>query len=122
MYLRYVLPDIERGAYHDLGVERLPTGLQGYYEDHWQHMGMTARPLPRAKIKIVYVLAEVRQPVALRQIASFADEDALTVQEVLDAWDQFLHEQPIDGATHYSVYHTSFRDFLHRKDIVQAAG
>jgi hypothetical protein len=48
--------------------------------------------------------------------------DALTVQEVLEEWDEFLREQGDNGTTLYSVYHASFRDFLHRKDIVQAAG
>jgi len=46
----------------------------------------------------------------------------LTVQEVLDEWEQFLHKQSVEQETCYSVYHASFRDFLHRKDIVQAAG
>jgi hypothetical protein len=48
--------------------------------------------------------------------------DQLAVQEVLDEWKQFLHEQPASDGLRYSVYHASFRDFLHRKDIVQAAG
>ena len=34
---------------------------------------------------------------------------------------QFLH-QTDDEVPAYSLYHGSFRDFLHRKDIVQAAG
>lgn len=122
MYLRYVLQDIERGLYHDLNIENLPAGLKGYYEDHWRRMGMMTKPLPKTKIKIVYILAEVREPVSRNLICDFSDEDALTVQEVLDEWDQFLHEQQIDSQTRYSVYHASFRDFLHRKDIVQAAG
>ncbi|MBE7557268.1 MAG: ATP-binding protein [Anaerolineales bacterium] len=122
MYLRYVRQDIERGLYHDLNIENLPAGLEGYYEDHWRRMDMMTKPLPRTKIKIVYILAEVREPVSRKLICDFSDEDALTVQEVLDEWDQFLHEQQIDSQTRYSVYHTSFRDFLHRKDIVQAAG
>jgi hypothetical protein len=45
------------------------------------------------------------------------------VQEVLDGWDQFVREQlREDGMKLYSICHASFRDFLHRKDIVQAAG
>jgi hypothetical protein len=48
--------------------------------------------------------------------------DQLAVQEVLDEWKQFLHEQLTEEGRRYSVYHASFRDFLHRKDVVQAAG
>jgi len=126
MYLRYVLEDIEEniesGAYQDLNLANLPQGLQQYYYQHWQRMGMTAKPLPRTKIKIVYVLAEARKPVSSSLISQFAGEDALTVQEVLDDWDQFLREERIEGQTRYSIYHASFQDFLHRQDIVQAAG
>ncbi|MBD2213327.1 hypothetical protein H6G27_26135 [Nostoc linckia FACHB-104] len=122
MYLRYVLPQIEDGFYQDLSIESLPKGLEGYYEDHWRRMGMAAKPLPRTKLKIVYILGEIRQPVSRRLISEYASEDQLTVQNVLDEWEQFLHEQPIDDQTCYSIYHSSFQDFLHRKDIVQAAG
>ncbi|MEQ8538160.1 MAG: hypothetical protein RIB93_12020 [Coleofasciculus sp. D1-CHI-01] len=126
MYLRYVLEDIEEniesGAYQDLNLANLPQGLQQYYYQHWQRMGMTAKPLPRTKIKIVYVLAEARKPVSSSLISQFAGEDALTVQEVLDDWDQFLREERIEEQTRYSIYHASFQDFLHRQDIVQAAG
>ena len=122
MYLRYVLPAIESGAYQDLSIENLPEGLEQYYYQHWQNMGMTAKPLPRTKIKIVYVLAEARKPVSRQLISEFSGEDALTVQEVLDEWQQFLREQRIDGQTGYSIYHVSFQEFLHQQDIVQAAG
>jgi hypothetical protein len=124
MYLRYVLPEIEQGRYD---LETLPVGLERYYEDHWRRMGMTARPLPRAKIRIVYILCELRQPASRTLIHQFADDeeisvDKLTVQDVLDEWDQFLHKQCEAAGTRYSIYHNSFRDFLHRKDIVEATG
>ena len=127
MYLRYVIPEMERGAYTDLGIDRLPSGLEGYYEDHWRKMGMTAKPLPRPKIRIVYILSEVHQPVSRRLISEFATDaailvDELTVQEVLEEWDEFLRELPNEEGLRYSIYHASFRDFLHRKDVVKAAG
>ncbi|MGB7445023.1 MAG: ATP-binding protein [Coleofasciculaceae cyanobacterium] len=123
MYLRYVLPEIANGAYQDLNkIENLPQGLEQYYYQHWQNMGMTAKPLPRDKIKIVYVLAEALEPVSCQLISELAGEDSLTVQEVLDEWGQFLREQRIDGLTRYSIYHASFQDFLHCKEIVKRAG
>ncbi|PSB03889.1 ATP-binding protein [Merismopedia glauca] len=122
MYLRYVLPQIENGFYQDLKIEQLPKGLENYYEDHWYRMGMRDKPLPQAKIKIVYILAEISQPVSRKLISEYATESELAVQEVLDRWEQFLSEQDIDRQICYSIYHSSFRDFLHRNDIVQAAG
>lgn len=127
MYLYYVLPEIEKGAYKNLDLEDLPTGLKGYYEDHWRRMGMTSKPVPRDKISIIYVLAEVRQPVSPSLILDFIKEsnpamDELAIQEVLDCWRQFLYEHRINGERRYSLYHASFRDFLYRKNIVRAAG
>lgn len=122
MYLRYILSDIETGKYQDLKINQLPQGLQAYYEDHWRQMGMMTKPLPRTKIKIVYVLSELRETVSRDLIVDFVREDALTVQEVLEEWEQFLREEVIGGETRYGIYHQSFCDFLARKDIVQAAG
>ena len=34
MYLHYVMPQIERGAYRDLALDTLPPGLTNYYEHH----------------------------------------------------------------------------------------
>jgi hypothetical protein len=122
MYLVYVLLDIEKGLYQDLSLEMFPQGLEQYYEFHWRDMGMTAKPRPVTKINIVYHLAESHQPISRQLVAEYVDELELTVQEVLDEWEQFLHKQSVEEETCYSVYHASFRDFLHRKDIVQAAG
>jgi hypothetical protein len=127
MYLHHVLPEIEGGAYRDLAINELPAGLVGYYEDHWRHMGMTAKPLPRVKLRIVYILCEARQPLSRALLSRFATDaelevDQLQVQEVLDEWKQFLLDDHVEQETRYGMYHVSFREFLHRKDIVQAAG
>jgi hypothetical protein len=70
----------------------------------------------------VYVLAEVRHPVSRQLLVEFVQEEAPTVQAVLHDWLQFLHVEPLEDALGYSVYHDSFRKFLARQDIVQAAG
>src|SRR5205085_8195110 len=38
MYLRFVIPELENGAYRHLDIDHLPIGLRGYYNDHWQRM------------------------------------------------------------------------------------
>ena len=117
MYLRYVLLDIESGLYQDLTLEQFPQGLQGYYEFHWRRMGMTKKPLPIAKIRIVYFLGEAREPVSRLKISNWSRETESIVQEVLSEWEQFLHKLIKNEGNFYSVYHSSFRDFLHRQDM-----
>lgn len=122
MYLRYVLPAIAKGFYNEKSLEELPEGLQGYYYSHWQIMGMTTRPLPKAKIKIVYVMCALRSAASPGVIAKYSQQDLLDVQDVLAGWAQFLQKQDSFQPPRYRFYHESFRDFLHRQDIVQAAG
>jgi hypothetical protein len=122
MYVKYVLQDIEQGLYQDLEIDELPVGLENYYENHWVRMGMKSKQLPEDKIRIVYILCEVRRPVSRHLLADFAKEEELKTQAILDQWGQFLRENQEGQQKQYSLYHTSFRDFLHRKDIVQAAG
>ncbi|NEO73147.1 MAG: XRE family transcriptional regulator [Moorea sp. SIO3H5] len=122
MYLRCVLPAIADGFYNDKPLNELPVGLQGYYENHWQLMGMTTKPLPRDKIKIVYAMCALRSAASRKIIANYSKQDEFTVQEVLDGWQQFLQKRETEQAPRYRFYHESFRDFLHRQDIVQAAG
>lgn len=122
MYLHYVLPEIEKGDYKDINLSRLPVGLQNYYEDHWRRMGMMASPLPKWKIQVIYVLTELYKPVSRKLLAECCKLDEIKVQEILDEWEQFLHSSMIENTARYSPYHTSFTDFLHRKEVVQAAG
>jgi len=121
MYLHYVLPEIEKGTYKDLAFERLPVGLHNYYEDHWRRMEMMTFPLPTARLRLLYILSEVRNPVSRRILARYAHEDEVLVQSVLDQWLQFLHPVSTGAVTRYGLYHDTFRMFLNRKDIIQAA-
>ncbi|MDJ0617892.1 MAG: AAA family ATPase [Calothrix sp. MO_192.B10] len=122
MYLRYVLPAIAKGFYNDKSLEELPEGLKGYYYDHWQLMGMTTKPLPRNKIKIAYVMCALRSAASREVIAKYSKQNELTVQEVIDGWAQFLQKQESYQPPRYRFYHESFRDFLHSREILQAAG
>jgi hypothetical protein len=92
-------------------------------------MGMNAKPLPRFKLKLIYMLSLFPQPISdslMIKIFSHAGEEdeelEIRVQEILDEWSRFLRKKNKYGQTFYSLYHGSFREFLHRKDIVQKAG
>ncbi|MEQ8382126.1 MAG: ATP-binding protein [Coleofasciculus sp. A1-SPW-01] len=127
MYLRYVLDDIEKGAYPKLEIRGLPSGLQDYYYKHWERMGMNDKPL--FKIKIVYILSESPIPIPFEEIVAILDADgeeeiglAVRVQAILDEWMQFLREEEKYGQIFYSLYHSSFRDFLRNEKTVKRAG
>lgn len=122
MYLHYVIPELECGVYNDFDLSKLPVGLKGYYEDHWEKMGMRDNPLPKTKIKVIYVFTEIRTPVTVFLIADILKLDVMKVQSVLDEWEQFYHKNEKENNSFYSIYHQSFLEFLHRKDIIKACG
>ncbi|MFA6186462.1 MAG: hypothetical protein WC770_04515 [Phycisphaerae bacterium] len=120
MYLRCVLPEIGNGAYQNLDFEELPSGLENYYKDHWRRMNRIEKNF-KEKIKIIYVLSEAHQPVSVELLMDFTCEDSIVVQSVLDEWEPFLHKQKVDGHARYSIYHSSFRDFLNKTEIIKSA-
>jgi hypothetical protein len=88
---------------------------------------MTADPLPRIKLWVIYVLCEFARPVSAGLVAEVLrprepSVDVLSVQDVFDDWLQFLHREVEPDGVRFGLYHTSFRDFLHRRDIVASAG
>jgi serine/threonine-protein kinase len=125
IYLRFVLLGIEKGEYKKETLEKFPKGLENYYDFHWRYM---SKRMTDIKIKIIYLLAKTYEPVSRGLLAKYASPSSLKkisevlIQEVLDDWLQFLHRYEIEQEICYRVYHSSFIDFLYRKDIVKAAG
>ncbi|MBO1070833.1 MAG: NACHT domain-containing protein [Dolichospermum sp. DEX189] len=118
MYLRYILPGIAKGEYRDLQLERLPEGLQDYYQVHWSGMGMEEEA-NQIKVKILYVLVDIGI-VSPKLIAEILDQDEYEVRVVLNDWVEYLtkKESLEDDKKYYqySIYHRSFLDFLKDKD------
>jgi hypothetical protein len=65
VYLRYVFPEIETGAYRDLDCCALPGGLQSYYDDHWRRMHTgSENDWFTYKLPIIAALTAIREPVS----------------------------------------------------------
>ncbi|MEH1827926.1 MAG: NACHT domain protein [Nostoc sp.] len=111
MYLRYVLPGIANGYYNDLSLKQLPDGLQEYYQDHWQRMGMDEKP-QEVKVLVLFILVEIGTPITCEMIAAISEQEQYDVQLVLDEWVEYLKPQNVKGENCYSIYHASFLDFL----------
>lgn len=135
MYLRYVLPELEGGAYQTTDFSRIPQGLRGYYEDHWDRMKQSEEAAWfRYKLPVVVALATTPQPLTVRQLAAdvglINPAEPITPQthglvaSVLRTWRQFLDEEEVETQTGqqkgYRVYHESFREYLFHHDEVAA--
>jgi len=120
MYLRYVLPEIERGVYRDRNFASLPSGLQSYYQDHWQRMRAADEGAWfHYQLPVLVALTVVKEPVSVDLIAAFSGvSDARRIRAVLAAWDGFLYTTRVEEEKRYRLYHASFHDFIAAKDEV----
>jgi hypothetical protein len=124
MYLRYVLPEIERGVYKDMQLEALPAGLRNYYENHWRRMrGQDEQAWFGYKLPVVMALTVVKDPVSIDLIVKFSGvPERSRIRSVLDEWAQFLHEEQVEHAgeiqKRYRVYHASFHDFITEQEEI----
>jgi hypothetical protein len=124
MYLRYVLPEIERGVYYDLSLDELPIGLENYYEDHWRRMkGQDEGSWFRYRLPILVTLTVARRPISVDLIAQLSGVgERSRVRSVLAEWAPFLLEERVEHQgklqARYRVYHTSFYEFIVRKQEV----
>ena len=129
MYLWYILNDIASSPELDLDrfMAQLPHGLVEYYKQHKDLMGITAEDAPTVSAWILYVLCEAECPLPAWVISSvlapFTSEmSAAFVRGRLNKWLQFLHVNNAVSPAEYSLYHASFRDYLHRDDVIASAG
>ena len=128
MYLHYVLPEIADGAYTHVGLDAIPVGLKNYYEDHWRRMqGQDKEGWFKYKLPIIVVLAVAKKAISVDLLRKFSEvTEPGRVVSALEDWAQFIHEEiaPYQGGfqKRYSLYHTSFYDFLAEKDQIKESG
>lgn len=73
MYLRHIIPEIEKGTYENLPFDILPKGLKNYYEDHWQRMrGRNSSAWLQYKLPIIRILVAAYKPKSAVEIAHLA--------------------------------------------------
>jgi hypothetical protein len=118
MYLRHVLPEIERSSTFELTIENLPQGLRNYYKRHWDKMRQhDPEEFDRLYQPVVCVLAAAYKPVPVYKIAQWTRLTEQLVRRVLNEWLEFLHyDIENESERWYRLYHVSFLEFL--QDIV----
>ncbi|MEI7644605.1 MAG: AAA family ATPase [Chloroflexales bacterium] len=125
MYLRYILPEIERGMYRDLSLAALPSGLQNFYKDHWAYIRQATdgQRWVNETIPVIAAITVTPRPVSVDLLSSYSGGvDRSRIMQVLDEFDQFLYKEPITYDTGprscYRFYHASFHDFIAGLDLI----
>jgi hypothetical protein len=119
MYLHYVIQEIEKGSRHPLDLQKLPSGLAGYYADFWSGWRDGRRGDGKSAWNAQYapllgLVAAVQEPASARQLAHWCDMKAEDIEFLLgEQWRPFITEQEgQEGELLYRIYHASLRDFI----------
>lgn len=126
IYLRMVLPEIERGVYSNLNLEAIPTGLQSYYQDHWRRIRQQSElDWFEYKLPIVLALTVIKEPVSIDLLSDFSSiGERRKLRAVLQDFEQFIYKLDVDSEEgkqrRYRWYHASFFDFIsHKEEIAE---
>lgn len=113
MYLTLVTQEIARGTYQEIdNLNKLPEGLEAYYEQHWQLLEMDTN---RLHVQVLRAFLNSSGPVSLSTIGKYFDATGEEVGEALKGWWQFLQITRQAGQQNFEIYHESFRDFLRER-------
>ncbi len=128
MYVSYVIGDIEAGDAGSgaLDLDRLPDGLQGYYEQFWSDMEEAKgegwadwKGLYRPVIERLAVAAEA---VTADWLGAQIGRDGEEVRErALARWTRLLSRDDVEGIESWRVVHRSFAEYLATKVDLAAA-
>lgn len=87
-----------------------PPALETYYQQHLAKMlDWKNQDLPLA---VLQVLAEETQLISVTDIANLLDADEFDVEEILEAWFEFLNVEIKSNVSVYSLYHDNFCQWL----------
>ncbi len=117
MYLFYLMGALRRGDYTPLDLNRLPKGLEGYYDDFWRRLRERDlrewRELYRPLLSVLTVAQEALSCSQLAAITEIPGEE--DVREVISDLQEFLYSEKQVAETAYRIYHYSFQEFLEEK-------
>ncbi len=110
-YLHHILNAIAEGFYSaPYQFDRIPPGLEAYYQQHWQKI--KGEGLSDVALKVLGVLTSAETGgMSTKAITQIIHEDEYDVAEILESWLEFLH-QGVGKETTYSLYHSHFRVWL----------
>jgi hypothetical protein len=120
MYLRHVLPAIDRGELGDRELAALPLGLLQYYADHLERMRDENDDLwYRYRLPVIAAFVQAgSRPLTIAEITELSGiGNEAIVRDTLRRWGAFVVAESAvgeDGAPrlHYRIYHASFAEFL----------
>jgi hypothetical protein len=117
MYVSQIIGAIADNFYPEpFDYHQLPPGLEAYYQQHLHKM-FPPEQWTEYSTDVLNVLIQQEKAISVDAIANTINTDEYEVEEVLESWLEFLHQEQIDGEIYYSLYHSSFRHWLGIRQI-----
>ncbi|MHC5594921.1 MAG: ATP-binding protein [Nostoc sp.] len=117
MYVSQIISAIADNFYPEpFDYHQLPPGLEAYYQQHLHKMFPPEEGTEHSR-DVLNVLIQQQKAISVDAIANIINRDEYEVEEVLESWLEFLHQEQIDGEIYYSLYHSSFRHWLGTQEI-----
>ena len=121
MYVSQFLTAIKNGFYSEnssltdiFNSTTFPDSLETYYQQHLTKMfpAEQGEDFNSNAQAVLNTLVLHSSPISVEEIAQIIDVDEYDVEEILEGWIEFLSVHQINGETRYSLYHSSFRNWL----------
>ncbi|MGF2036193.1 MAG: ATP-binding protein [Nostoc sp. CmiVER01] len=124
MYVNQIVGAMAENFYPEsFECDQLPPGLEAYYQQHLHKMFPPEQDTEHST-DVLNVLIQQQKAISVEALAQTAaaiaqiiDTDEYEVEEVLENWLEFLQQKRIGSETHYSLYHSNFRDWLGKQLI-----
>ncbi len=122
MYIEYVLKEIIMGKFSEFTLNELPEGLEAYYENHWERMGMNNYDeYSELKSIILFVILHLHQSEMCERgllptysfVSDIVDVEPLKIKSIIREWFQFFDTNQVEET--FNFYHLSFIDFIREK-------
>lgn len=117
-YVGFLLDSMARGQRSLTELEGLPEGLDGLYHDSVGRLTTVAeKNWLRDFAPTLGLLSVAQEDLTFSQIQSFTEQTESTVWSALGDLQQFIEERTIGDEKRFGLFHQSFIDFLHRREM-----
>jgi hypothetical protein len=110
LYVRMLVNDLKLGSITLENIDRLPRGLEGYFEDHIKRL--STDPGWNALRDCLLLFAVARGHLSVNQVWSMTELDWAEVEEAVEDKLQPLLVSESSEKSGYQLFHEKFREFL----------
>lgn len=121
LYLHHVFADMEDPGGGFAGLDAIPRGIWGYYEQHWRRMkSVDLGEWTERRLPVIAAYVAQKTPKTVEQLRDLTGVSVRALPTVLRDWQQFVRRRVNEeGVAEYQMYHSRYLDFLEEQPEVR---